>query len=318
VSPGDTASPAAAAGVHELKRSAGLLYTLGPDHPPVLSVDPGARIRIETELNIGDVLHDDGDVFSVEMVKPPWLNPATGPIEIRGATNAHVVVCDIEQIEVHSPGLTGLVPGLSPFPDWIREREFGIHANVVAIADGLIEWPGGPPIPTRPMVGVIGCAPLVEAVSTVDNGRHGGNLDVQEIAPGCRVFLPVAVDGALFALGDCHARQGDGELCGLGGIECRTDTTVRLDLAPRPPAMRWPRIETATEIGVIACARPLEDAFRLAVRDLVEWMAADFGFTVESALMLLGQVAVARATQIVNPKFTYIVKIDKHWLRGPG
>jgi acetamidase/formamidase len=78
--------------------------------------------------------------------------------------------------------------------------------------------------------------------------------------------------------------------------------------------MRWPRIETATEIGVIACARPLEDAFRLAVRDLVEWMAADFGFTVESALMLLGQVAIARATQIVNPKFTYVVKVEKQWL----
>jgi amidase len=301
----------------ELSRSAGLLYTFGPDHPPVLSVDPGARIRIETELNIGDVLHDDDDVFSVEMVKPPWLNPATGPIEIRGASAEHVVVCDIEQIEVHSPGLTGLVPGLSPFPDWIREREFGIHANVVRIARGMIEWPDGPPIPIAPMVGVIGCAPLVEAVSTVDNGRHGGNLDVQEIGPGCRVFLPVAVDGALFALGDCHARQGDGELCGLGGIECRTHTTVRLDLAPRPAQMRWPRIETATEIGVIACARPLEDAFRLAVRDLVEWMAADFDFTVESALMLLGQVAVARATQIVNPKFTYVVKIDKHWLGRP-
>ncbi|HWH12753.1 MAG TPA: acetamidase/formamidase family protein [Solirubrobacteraceae bacterium] len=298
----------------ELKRSAGLLYTLGRDHPPVLSVEPGTRVRIETELNIGDVLHHDGDVFSADMVRPPWLNSATGPIEIRGATNEHVVVCDIERIDVHSPGLTGLVPGLSPFTDWIREREFGVHANVVPIADGLIQWPGGRPIPVRPMVGVIGCAPLVEAVSTVDNGRHGGNLDVQEIGPGCRVFLPVAVDGALFALGDCHARQGDGELCGLGGIECRTDTTVRLDLGPRPAEMRWPRIETDTQIGVIACARPLEDAFRLAVRDLVEWMAADYDFTVETALMLLGQVAEARATQIVNPKYTYIVKVDKHWL----
>jgi amidase len=308
------ASPARPMPPLELSRAAGLLYTLGPDHPPILTVDPGASVRIETELNIGDVLHHDGDRFTVEMVKPPYLNPATGPIEIRGATTAHVVVCDIQAIEVHSPGLTGLVPRLSPFPDWIREREFGVHANVVPIADGLIDWPGGPPLPVRPMVGVIGCAPLIEAVSTVDNGPHGGNLDVQEIRPGCRVFLPVAVPGALFALGDCHALQGDGELCGLGGIECRTHTTVRLDLAPRPQEMRWPRIETQTQIGVIACARPLEDAFRLAVRDLVAWMVADHGFTIETALMLLGQVAEARATQIVNPKYTYIVKIDKQWL----
>lgn len=298
----------------ELPRSAGLLYTLGPEHPPVLRVEPGARVRIETELNVGDVLHHDGDEFTPDMVRPPWLNPATGPIAIRGATSEHVVVCDIEEIEVHSPGLTGLVPGLSPFPDWIREREFGFHANVVPIAGGMIDWPGGPPLPVSPMVGVIGCAPLIESISTVDNGPHGGNLDVQEIAAGCRVFLPVAVDGALFALGDCHARQGDGELCGLGAIECRTHTTVRLDLAARPPEMRWPRLETATHLCTVACARPLEDAFRLAVRELVAWMVADFAYTIPDALMLLGQVAEARATQIVNPKCTYIAKIAKRWL----
>lgn len=305
---------AVSGGPLELQRSAGLLYTLGPQHEPVLRVEPGTRVRIETELNIGDVLHDASEEFTAEMVRPPYLNPATGPIEIRGATPEHVVVCDIEEIEVLSPGVTALVPRNSPFPDWLREREWGVHANVVEIAGGLIEWPGGLQIPVEPMVGVIGTAPLLDAISTVDNGPHGGNLDVQEITAGCRVLLPVAVDGALFALGDCHARQGDGELCGLGAIECRTNTTVTLDLAPRPAQMRWPRLENETHICAVACARPLEDAFRLAVRELVSWMAADYGFTETGALLLLGQVAEARATQIVNPKYTYIVKIAKRWL----
>jgi acetamidase/formamidase len=299
-----------------LQRSAGLLYTLGPQHEPILTVDPGERVAIETELNIGDVLHTDDAIFASEMVRPPYLNPATGPIEIRGATPEHVCVCEIEQIEVQSPGVTALVPRNTPFPDWLREREWGVHANVVPIRDGFIEWPGGLRIPVQPMVGVIGTAPLLDAVSTVDNGPHGGNLDVQEITAGARVTLPVAVDGALFALGDCHARQGDGELCGLGAIECRTTTTVTLGLAPRPPELRWPRVENATHICALACARPLEDAFRLAVRELVAWMVADYGFTQEGAVLLLGQVAEARATQIVNPKFTYLVKIAKRWLRG--
>jgi amidase len=169
----------------------------------------------------------------------------------------------------------------------------------------------------EPMVGVIGCAPLLGGVTTMDNGTHGGNLDVQEIGPGCRVILPVEVDGALFALGDCHARQGDGELCGLGAIECRTNTTVRLDLAPRPEELRWPRLETATHLATVACARPLEDAFRIAVRELVAWLGARCGLSVPDAVMLLGQVAEARATQIVNPKYTYVVKIAKRWL-PPG
>jgi amidase len=305
---------AVSGGPLELQRSAGLLYTLGPRNEPVLSVDPGARVRIETELNIGDVLHEESETFLAEMVSPPYLNPATGPIEIRGATPAHVVVCDIEEIEVLSPGVTALVPRNSPFPDWLREREWGVHANVVRIAGGMIEWPGGLALPVAPMVGVIGTAPLLDSISTVDNGPHGGNLDVQEITTGCRVLLPVAVDGALFALGDCHARQGDGELCGLGAIECRTNTTVRLDLAPAPAEMRWPRLENGTHICALACARPLEDAFRLAVRELVAWMVASYGFSEPGALLLLGQVAEARATQIVNPKYTYIVKIAKRWL----
>ena len=83
--------------------------------------------------------------------------------------------------------------------------------------------------------------------------------------------------------------------------------------------MRWPRFEDETHVGVVACARPLEDAFRLAVRELVAWMVASYGFASEAdALLLLGQVAEARATQIVNPKFTYIVKVDKRYLTcGP-
>ena len=120
--------------------------------------------------------------------------------------------------------------------------------------------------------------------------------------------------GALFFLGDCHAVQGDGELCGIGAIEIRTLTTVNLDLAPRVEQMAWPRIETDDHIGAIASARPLEDAFRLAVEELVNWMVADYGFTVPDAVMLLGQVAEARCTQVVNPKYTYIAKIPKRYL----
>jgi amidase len=299
-----------------LERSAGLTHVLGPEVEPIASVDPGARIRFGTELNIGDWLHSDEDAFDAAMVRPPFLNAATGPVYVRGAGRGDMVACAIESMEVLSPGLTALIPGLSPFPDWIREREWGVHPRVVPIADGTIMLDGRA-LPVRPMVGVIGCAPLLESVSTVDNGPHGGNLDVQEFGPGCTVYLPVFVDGALFALGDCHALQGDGELCGCGGIECRTYTTVSVDLLPRPQEMRWPRFEDETHIGVVACARPLEDAFRLAVRELVAWMVADYGFGEEGALLLLGQVAEARATQIANPKFTYLVKIAKRWVAAP-
>jgi acetamidase/formamidase len=289
-------------------------FTISAGHEPVARVAPGSRLRIETELNIGDVLRSVDDVFDPSMVRLPFANGATGPIAVEGATPDQVLVCDIEAMELVPPGFTALLPGFGPFVDWIRRRDFGPHARVVDVVDDHVVWDDHIRIPIAPMVGVIGTAPLLDAVSTIDNGPHGGNLDVQEMGPGCRVILPVAVDEALFFLGDCHAVQGDGELCGIGAIEIRTQTTVKLDLAPKPERMIWPRIETSEHIGAVACARPLEDAFRLSVEELVKWMADDYSFTEAEAVLLLGQVAEARCTQLANPKYTYVTKIAKRFL----
>jgi amidase len=78
--------------------------------------------------------------------------------------------------------------------------------------------------------------------------------------------------------------------------------------------MHWPRFETASHIGTIACARPLEDAFRIAVEELVYWMVDSYGFNEHDAVLLLGQVAEARCTQVVNPKYTYVAKISKQYV----
>ncbi|MEA2156635.1 MAG: hypothetical protein QOE11_2775 [Solirubrobacteraceae bacterium] len=303
----------AVTGAIEIPKGA-VCHTLSAAHVPVATVSPGARLRIETELNIGDVLHSVDDEFEPSMMRLPFVNGATGPVAIEGATPAHALVCRIEEMELVPPGFTALVPGIGAFPDWIRRTEFGTHARVVDVADAHVVWDRGLRIPVRPMVGVLGTAPLLDAVSTMDNGPHGGNLDVQELEPGTTVYLPVAVDGALLFLGDCHAVQGDGELCGCGAIEIRTFTTVQVDLTPRPPTMVWPRFETDDHIGAIACAKPLEDAFRLSVEELIRWMVEGYDFTDASALLLLGQVAEARCTQMVNPKYTYVTKIAKRFL----
>ena len=206
------------------------------------------------------------------------------------------------------------LPTPRPFPDWIRGREFGVHSRVVDIDEDEVVWDAHIRIPVHPLVGVLGTAPLLEAISTIDNGPHGGNVDVPEFGPGCRVYLPVAVADALFYLGDCHAVQGDGELCGIGAIEIRTHTTVRLDLAPRPADMRWLRFETATHIGAVAFARPLEDAFRFAAEELVRCLEEAYGMSPPESVLLLGQVAEARAAQIVNPKCSFVCKIARSFL----
>ena len=295
-----------------------LRYTLAATHAPVARVDPGERLVVETELNIGDHLKDPADEFDISMAVAPFLNGATGPIHVRGAGPGHVLVCDIEQMELIPPGFTALAPGLWPFAEERLGPPGAVANRVVDVRDGHVIWDERTRIPVRPMVGVLGTAPALEAISTMDCGPHGGNLDVQEFAPGTRVYLPVAVEGALLYVGDCHAVQGDGELSGFGAIEIRSHVTLRVDLAPRPASMRWPRFDDGEHIGTVACGRPLEDAFRLAVRELATWLADDHGFSVADAVLLLGQVAEARCTQLVNPHFTYVCKIAKRYLGGDG
>jgi amidase len=292
-------------------------FTLSPDRLPVAEVSPGARLCVETELNLGDVLHRVGDVLEPEMINPPFINGATGPIYVRGATTGHVLTCDIEAMELIPPGVTAIPPKVWPFIDRLSTSGGEVHSRVVDVREGEVIWDAQLRIPIRPMVGVIGTAPLLEAVSTMDCGRHGGNMDVQELGPGCRIYLPVAVDGALLYIGDCHAIQGDGELAGVGAIEIRTNTSVRVDLAERAERMTWPRFETSEHIGTIASARPLEDAFRLAVEELAYWMADDYAIPLPDAVLLLAQVAEARCTQLVNPKYTYVCKVAKRYLGEP-
>lgn len=289
-----------------------LKYTLSQFHPPVARVRPSEVFEVATELNIGghNILSLD-DRIKPDSFVIPFVNPATGPIYVEGAKPGHMLRIHLHRVELVGYGFTALWPGVGIFPDWGRQKEFGVQSHVVRVADGIVHWNDEIKIPAAPMVGVIGTAPWVESVSTIDNGPHGGNMDVQEVTAGNILMLPVYHDGALLHMGDVHAVQGDAECNGIGAIEIRSRVTLSVELAQKPSAMTWPRIETPEHICTIACARPLDDALRLAFQEMVLWLEQDFGFSRAEAYMLLGSTAEARCTQMVNPKFTYICKLRK-------
>ena len=291
-----------------------LVYTCSPYHVPKLRVRPGERFQVETELSSGDWLRslDDNPVGRASAF--PYVNAATGPVYVEGARPGHVLAVHIHKINLAELGYTHILQGHNPFKNWVRKEEWGNQFRIVRISDGLVHWSAHLKLPVRPMIGVIGTAPEIEAISNADNGPHGGNLDVQEVTEGNTVFLPVFVEGALLHLGDVHALQGDGELCCAGGIETRGTLDISVDIVPRPRSMTWPRIETPTHLVAVGCARPLEDAFRIAAEEMIYWLEEDYALSQPEALMLLGQVAEARATQIVDPKYTYVCKVHKHYL----
>jgi acetamidase/formamidase len=294
-----------------------LKYALAATDSLIAEVSPGETFEVETELNIGGHLITDlSDRLTAKDVTLPFVNPATGPIRVKGAKPGDMLVIDVLDVGVHGLGYTALWPGIGIFPDWVRKHEFGIQNRNVRVEDGIVHWSDSLKLEAKPMVGVIGVAPVAGGTLTIDNGTHGGNLDVQEVTNGNRIMFPVYHEGAYLYFGDVHALQGDAECNGMGAIEIRGHLRIRVDLQPAPRRLLWPRIETPTHICTVGCARPLDDALRIAFEEMVYWLEETWRIPAAEAYMLLGQIAEARCTQMVNPKYTYICKVAKKYLPG--
>ena len=287
-------------------------YALSANDSFIAAIEPGQTVKVECAINVNDgTIRHVGQQLTPADVTMPYVNGATGPIEVKGAKPGDMLTVEVLDMKVDGLGFSSLWPGIGIFPDWVRHEEFGIKTQVVEVKDGLVHWNEKLKLPVRPMIGVIGVAPVHGAVLTVDNGAHGGNLDVQEISTGNTVMFRVNKDGAHLFLGDCHAIQGDGEANGMGATEIAATLTVKVSLAPAPERLNHPRIETPTHICTLGCARPLEDAMRIAFQEMVYWLEDEYSIPAAEAYMLLGQIAEARCTQVVNPKYTYICKVSK-------
>ena len=228
-----------------------------------------------------------------------------------------VLTVQVGPIVLDPVGFTRFRGGNGALPAWLGGSGVGYQERVVAISDGRIDWGDGRNLPVAPMLGFVGTSPEHETWGNTWAGLHGGNLDVQELTTGAAITLPVNVPGALLHVGDMHARQGDGEICGSGGIEASGVVTLRCTLAARPAEFSWPRIEDATHKMVAAQGRPAEDAFRAALEALILWLEAD-GMSRGDAYLWLGQVLEARCTQFVNPTFTYLAKVHRDTGRPGG
>jgi acetamidase/formamidase len=171
-------------------------------------------------------------------------------------------------------------------------------------------------LPLDPMHGTVGVAPaLGEVRSSLTPGAWGGNMDTPEMRAGTTCYLGVNVEGALFSLGDGHARQGEGETCGVA-VECAMDTVLTLDLVKGVPPTAWPRLEDDTYIMTTGSTRPLEDAFRIAHTELVTWVMELTGLSAMDAYQLVSQTALTPIANVVDTNYTVVAKLDKGYLRG--
>jgi acetamidase/formamidase len=137
-------------------------------------------------------------------------------------------------------------------------------------------------------------------------------MDLPDVCPGAVVYFPVHHKDAYLYLGDCHGTQGDGELCGVA-VEIPSTTTVQVDLIKRWQ-IAWPRLENEQFIMTIGSTRPMEDAARIAYRELIRWLVADYGFDEVEAYFLLTQAGRVRLGNMVDPKYTLGASLLKAYL----
>jgi acetamidase/formamidase len=167
--------------------------------------------------------------------------------------------------------------------------------------------------PMDPMHGTVGVAPAaLEARSSLVPDSHGGNLDTPEMRAGVTAYFGVNVEGALFSLGDGHARQGEGEACGTG-VEVAMNTVVIVELLPGL-VTPWPRLESDTHLMSIGAARPLENAYRVAQVDMTGWLSELCQVDRMDAYQIVAQAALTPVAQVCNPIYTVTSKLPKSLL----
>lgn len=280
---------------------------------PVLSVSPGTTIEVGTidasggQLGPGSTLEDLGNLSF------DHVNPVTGPIFVDGAEPGDAVAVTFLDFKPSGWGWTANIPGFGLLADQFTDPALHIWTYDAVAMEPALFGPGGK-VPLKPFVGTIGLAPAEPGLhSVVPPRRVGGNLDIRDNAVGTTLYLPVEVAGGLLSLGDTHAAQGDGEICGTA-IESPMDVAIRIELV-KGADLAFPRFETTGPVSrhfdvagywaTTGIGEDLMQAARDAVSGMVDLVAKEAGMSALDAYMLCSVCGDLRISEIVDmPNWT--------------
>jgi acetamidase/formamidase len=285
--------------------------------PPALTIDPGDSVTFTT-IDAGDgrvpppAWAEAATSAQERGIRPTSVrsgHPLCGPVAIRGAQTGDTLVIEVLEIVPDTWGWTDYKPGFGLLSDEIDSDEL-IYWDLRG--ERAVVWsddPERPPMPVRlpqnPFCGVMGVAPAEPGEHVTTPPRAvGGNMDVRHLVPGSTLYLPVAVDGALFSVGDVHAAQGDGEVCGTG-IECGARVTLRFGLQRNRrlavPEYRTVEVRTpGPRYGTTGVAPDLMEATKQAVRGMIVYLRDEHGFSASHAYLLCSVAVDLAVSEVVD------------------
>jgi len=280
-----------------------VIWAFGPDLEPVLEVEPGAVVRLETnDCFTGQITTEDDLVTGIDFER---INSATGPIAVTGAEPGDSLVVELLEVNPIEWGVATIIPGYGQLHEQVKSPV----TKIFQVRDGMIEMDERIRFPIRPMVGVVGVATESETLTNALPGQHGGNLDNHMHGPGARMYFPVRKPGGMFAVGDMHASMGDGEICGTG-VEISGEVVARFDLVKGKQG-NWPVTELAESWVVHATAFEFMDAMQLACEEAARMLVDEWDMTMEDAFIFLSvacDVGIAQACK-PGPGFECIARV---------
>ncbi|MEU1238149.1 MULTISPECIES: acetamidase/formamidase family protein [Micromonospora] len=304
-----------------------LAYTFG-GRIPVAHLRSGDVLEVYTEDCFGGRLRSATDLSSW-MLETPHLNPVSGPFLIEEAEPGDTLAIHIVSVvPARDWGVSSTPPHIGALGTGVRALALGapVEARVwfyeIDRRAGTVRFQStrtdhAVDLPLEPTIGTIGVSPgRLEARSTMVPDFYGGKLDIPEARAGATLYLGVNVHGAMLALGDGHARQGHGQAC-PAGVAIATVTTVAIEVI-KGWQTSWPRLETDLDLMSIGCARPLDDAYRIAHQDLVSWVGSLAGLEMLDAHQLVSQAGRTALGNVRDANYTLLAAIGRRLVPHPA
>jgi amidase len=307
--------------VHYTTTTANVKYLFATAEP-VLHLKSGDILDTNTLDCFGNGIRKPGDTLS--MAKGD--NPLAGPFYVEGAEPGDTLAVKILDLQVDgdmgvgafSPGFGSInsshyTPMLEAKPLEEKLWFYPINHRDNTATFKALDSDFSVKIPMHPFFGCIGVAPANgEARSSIVPAEFGGNMDSPEASVGNTVYFPVNVKGGLLYIGDGHAAMGDGEAAG-SAIEVPLKARVQLRVI-KGRHIGWPQFENDDSIMTVGAYRPLDDAFRIAFTELVQWIHNDYGLSELDAYELLSKVGKAHLNEMVDPNYVVVASIEKKYL----
>jgi acetamidase/formamidase len=280
---------------------------------PVARISPGGTLEFDVADASGGQLRQSSTVADVVGMDFGKINPVTGPVYIDGAEPGDILKVTLLSFAPSGWGWTANIPGFGLLAEDFKEPALHVwRYDADSLAPASFDRWGK--VPLKPFTGTIGVAPGEPGLhSIVPPRRVGGNMDIRDLSSGTELFLPVEVAGALFSVGDTHAAQGDGEVCGTA-IESPMRVALQFDLLKQTP-LSFPRFRTPGPVTRHLDAKGYEvatgigpdlmQAARDAVRSMVDLLARQYAMPAIDAYLLCSVCGDLRISEIVDmPNWT--------------